>query len=98
VNLLTIVSVSLIVSSLASLLANRRYLGMLCESWRRELVMAKAVDKVGKALDSPRHLVVYELRMAFLDGREEIERELAHQHRPRPFWRLPPPPGEEWPT
>ena len=97
VNLLTVVSVALLVSSLMALLTGRRTLGMLRESWRRELVLALAMDEVRKALDSPRHLIVYELRMALLVGHARVERELKNQARPRPFWRIPPAPGEEWP-
>jgi hypothetical protein len=97
VNLLTVVSISLLVSSSFALVTGRRQISMLRESWRRELEAARALDAVGRALEAPRHLVVYELRMALLEGRDRMLNELRAQARPRPFWRLPPAPGEDWP-
>lgn len=97
-NLLTVVSVSLIVSSVAALVLNRRLLGIVRESWRRELEMASALDAVGKALHAPRHLVVYELRMALIESQQRMQRELEAQNRPRRIWELPPKPGEDWPS
>jgi hypothetical protein len=97
-NMLTVVSVSLMVSAVCALVLNRRMVAMVRESWRRELVMARVFDEIGRALhESEREHIVYELRHAFLKGREEIAGELLRQARPRPFWKLPPAPGEPWP-